>query len=114
MTLRLLAARVRALLRWNQKETELDDEIRFHLEEEAEARAEAGASRRRARAAAKRDFGNVARIRETAREAWGWSAVERLVQDVRYGTRSLKGAPVVSAVAILSLALGIGANTAIF
>ena len=55
-----------------------------------------------------------ASIRETTRESWGWGAVERLMQDVRYGWRTLKGTPVVTAVAILSLALGIGANTAIF
>ncbi len=114
MVFRLLVARVTALLRWNQKEADLDEEIRFHLEEEAEERTADGLSADEARVSARRDFGNVCLTRETTREAWGWSSAERLIQDVRYGMRSLKGAPVVSAVAILSLALGIGANTAIF
>ena len=114
MVFRRLIHRVTALLRWNQKEADLDEEIRFHLAEEAQERTADGLSADEARVSALRDFGNVVLTRETTREAWGWSSAERLIQDVRYGTRSLKGAPVVSAVAILSLALGIGANTAIF
>ncbi len=114
MVFRLLIHRVTALLRWKQKEADLDEEIRFHLAEEAEERTADGLSAEEARVSAMRDFGNVILTRETTREAWGWSSAERLIQDVRYGTRSLKGTPVVSAVAILSLALGIGANTAIF
>ena len=114
MTLRQLYARLRALRQWGRKESELDEEIRFHLAEEAEERFAAGLSADEARVAAKRDFGNVSLIRETTREVWGWGSAERLIQDVRYGYRALRGTPIVSAVAILSLALGIGANTAIF
>jgi putative ABC transport system permease protein len=114
LTLRRLYAGVRALWQRNRKESDLDDEIRFHLSEEAEDQITSGLSADDARAAAKRDFGNVALIRETTREAWGWSSAERLILDVRYGYRALKGTPVVSFVAIFSLALGIGANTAIF
>ena len=114
MTLRQLYARLRALRQWGRKELELDEEIRFHLAEEAEERSGTGLSPNEARLAAERDFGNVVLIRETTREVWGWGSAERLIQDVRYGYRALKGTPIVSAVAILSLALGIGANTAIF
>lgn len=114
MTLRQLYARLRALRQWNRKESDLDEEIGFHLAEEAEERFAAGLSADEARVAAKRDFGNVGLIRELTREVWGWGSVERLIQDVRYGCRALKATPIVSTVAILSLALGIGANTAIF
>jgi predicted permease len=114
VTFRQLYVRLRALRQWNRKESDLDEEIRFHLAEEAEERFAAGLSADEARVAAKRDFGNVGLVRETTREVWGWGSAERLIQDVRYGYRALKGTPIVSAVAILSLALGIGANTAIF
>ena len=114
MILRELYARLQAAWRWNRKESELDDEIRFHLGEETEEQVAAGFSESDARIRAAKDFGNVALIRETTREVWGWGSAERLVQDLRFGCRSLKGTPIVSAVAILSLALGIGANTAIF
>jgi hypothetical protein len=116
--MRHLYARLRALLRWDRKndrkEADLDEEIRFHLAEEAEERIADGLSAEEARFAAARDFGNVALVRETTRESWRWSALERVIQDVRDGYRALKSTPVVTAVAILSLALGIGANTAIF
>jgi putative ABC transport system permease protein len=114
VTFRQLSARLRALRQWHHKESDLDEEIRFHLAEEAEERFAAGFSADEARVAAKRDFGNVGLIRETTREVWGWGSPERLIQDVRYGYRALRRTPIVSAVAILSLALGIGANTAIF
>jgi hypothetical protein len=100
---RQLYARLQALWRWNRKESELDDEIRFHLGEEADAQVAAGFSESDARIRATRDFGNVALIRETTREVWGWGSAERLAQDLRFGYRSLKGTPIVSAVAILSL-----------
>jgi predicted permease len=114
VTLQRLYARLRALREWNRREAELDEEIRFHLAEEAEERLASGSSPDEARAGARRDFGNVALIREATREVWGWGSVERLVRDLRDGYRALKGTPVVAIVAVLSLALGIGANTAIF
>ena len=79
--LRKLYARLQALWRWNRKESELDDEIRFHLGEETEEQVAAGLSESDARIRATRDFGNVALIRETTREVWGWGSAERLVQD---------------------------------
>jgi putative ABC transport system permease protein len=114
MMLRRLSARLLALWHRRRHESDLDDEIRFHLAEDAEERRVEGLSADEARAAARRDFGNVDLVRETTRDVWGWRSVERLIQDVRYGGRVLRATPIVSAVAILSLGLGIGANTAIF
>src|SRR5262245_44501042 len=93
---------------------EIDEEIAFHLDEEAAAQRADGLGDRAARDAARRDFGNVAIVREDAREAWGWGPLERVAQDVRYGVRALTAAPIVTGVAVLTLALAIGANTAIF
>src|SRR5688572_8819088 len=109
-----LSSRLRALVRRRRVESELDDEIRFHLEAEADEQRATGLSEADAGRAARRDFGNVILIRETMREAFGWGAADRLIRDVRDGYRTLKSAPIVSIVAILSLGLGIGANTAIF
>jgi len=97
-----------------RKQADLDEEISFHLEEEAHEQAAAGLSAEDARLAARRDFGNVMLIRENTRALWSWTSLERLVQDIRYGWRMLRSTPLVSCVAVLSLALGIDANTAIF
>ena len=90
--LRELHARLRSLTRWNRKEAELDEEIQFHLSEEADERAAAGLSEDEARFAARRDFGNSALIREETRETWGWSGAERLIQDARCAFRMMRRA----------------------
>ena len=106
--------RLRSLFRWRRQETELDEEIRFHLAEEVEERIAAGMSPEDARPAARRDFGNVPLIRELTRETWGWGPAERLVQDVRSAIRGMRRNPGYTGAVVLTLALGIGLNAAMY
>jgi putative ABC transport system permease protein len=96
------------------KETELEEELQFHLEEEAGERRAEGVSPDVARMAARRELGNVALLKEDTRALWTWTFWEHLKQDLRSGSRLLRAHPGFTAVAVISLAVGIGANTAMF
>src|ERR1700761_3301080 len=93
---------------------QLDDELQFHIDQQVAENRAAGMSEIEARQAALRMFGNPAALRDQARETWSWNWLEQLVRDVRQGARSLRRTPGFSMVAVVVLALGIGANAAIF
>ncbi len=104
-------------MRWwkkNDREHDMEQEFASHLELEAEEQRAKGLSVEEARFAAQRAFGNTTLMKEQTREAWGWLTLEIALKDIRYGIRGLFRSPIFTFVAVLSLALGVGATTSIF
>ena len=112
--LRALTLRLQALLRRARAESDLDDEIRYHLETEVERYTSAGMDPESAHRLVMRSFGNVQSVKEGCRDARGTRLVETIAADVRYGVRTLLRAPAFTVVALVTLALGIGVDSAVF
>ncbi len=94
--------------------SELSQEIQAHLDEKVEELVANGMPREEAIYSARREFGNVQLIQENSREVWGWSSVESVLLDIRHGLHALSRNPVFTVVALLTIAIGIAANAAVF
>ena len=106
--------KLRFLIHRQDKEAEISEELQFHLDEEASERRAEGLTEDEARWAAHRELGNLTLVQEDTRAVWGWAILEQLGQDLRYTFRTIAANRLFTVLVVMSLGLGIGANTAIY